>query len=103
MAADYQSMSILDVATGEWSPLVRHRNIDNPFWSPDSKWVYFNGDEQNLNVWRVRVSDRHAERVLFRPTPPNHTTCNGYGFSPSGGILLSCFDMRRNIFVLELK
>jgi len=103
MAADYQSMSILDVASGGWSPLVSHPNIDNPFWSPDSKWVYFNESERNLNVWRVRISDGRKERVFLRPTPPNYTSCWGYGFSPSAGMLLTCSDMRRNIFALELK
>ena len=100
IAIDQRSMSLLDLATSKWSPLVGI-TANNPFWSPDSQWVYFS-DNPDM-VWRVRVSDFHLERVLQTPSPSNFTSCWANGFAPDGAVLLSCFDQRRNIFELDLK
>jgi len=100
MSIDFHSMSLLDVATGEWKSLVVH-GVDHPFWSPNSNWVYFNGLDANL--WRVRISDGRLEKVLPTPMTPSYSDCFSNGFAPDGSVLLTCGDPRRNIFALELK
>jgi hypothetical protein len=77
-------------------------DVDNPFWSQDSTWVYFNG-AYDRSLWRARVRDRKLEKVLPLPMRDNYTACFANGFTPNGEVLLSCFDHRRNIFALELR
>jgi Tol biopolymer transport system component len=97
---DFQSISLLDVAKGEWKALVVHGS-DSPFWSPDSEWVYFN-DFLDAYLWRVRISDGRLEKVMQTPMTLSYS-CFSNGFAPDGAVLLSCVDARRNIFALDLK
>jgi len=101
MHADSKGMSVWEVTQSGWKPLFSY-DVDNPFWSQDSTWVYFNG-AYDRSLWRARVSDRKLERVLPLPMRDNYTACFGNGFTPNGEVLLSCFDHRRNIFALELR
>ena len=90
------------LATGKWSLLAVHNNVHNPFWSFDSKWVYFHGTDGDA-LWRVRVKDRRLELLGPEPVPTNYTACMADGFAPNGDVLLACFDRRSNIFTLQLK
>ena len=101
MHADSKGMSVWEVTQSGWKPLFSY-DVDNPFWSQDGTWVYFNG-AYDRSLWRARVSDRKLERVLPLPMRDNYTACFGNGFTPNGEVLLSCFDHRRNIFALELR
>ena len=78
-------------------------DIDNPFWSPDSEWVYFNGRDDDENAYRVRIKDGHVGTLFSKATIANFPTCTATEFSPSGAVLLSWVDARRNLFALELK
>ena len=57
------------LATGKWSLLAVHNNVHNPFWSFDSKWVYFHGTDGDA-LWRVRVKDRAWSYWALNQSPP---------------------------------
>ena len=102
MALDFQGMSRLEMATGKWHQMVT-QSTNSPFWSVESTWVYFN-DLANTGLWRVRVSDDRLEAVLPTPVPSGYSSgCTALGFAPDGSALLSCQDLRTDIFALDLK
>jgi len=101
MHIDFNGMSLWDVTQPEWKPFFAH-DVDNPFWSPDSKSVYFNG-HYDENLWRARVADGKVEKVMAIPMNADYTGCFANGFTPDGRVLVSCLDSQRNVYALELK
>jgi Tol biopolymer transport system component len=66
MTQDSQRQMLFDVATREWRELAK---IPGGYgsWSRDGRYVYFVSlvpGKGEAGVWRVRVSDRKAERVV---------------------------------------
>ncbi len=98
ISADFQSMSVFDAAIGRWR-LLLHHPVHNPFWSPDSQWIYFN---QSARIWRVRVTDARLEEV---PLHTEEGRCQVFssssGFAPDGSILLVCTEDFANIYALD--
>jgi len=102
MLADWQGMSLLDTTTSLWRPLTAHQSTNNPFWSPDSAWVYFN-DMGDTGLWRVHVKDERVEALGPIPRPSGYSDCHGVGFRPDGAALVYCNDSRSDIFALDYK
>lgn len=102
MRIEGDGLAIMDFATFHMNQPVK-TNVDNPFWSSDSAWVYFNGGEHLEELVRTRVASRAVERVALKPLPANYSSCWAHGFAADGTVLVSCSDLRRNIFALELK
>jgi len=101
MHIDFNGMSVWDVTQSEWKPFFKH-DIDNPFWSRDSEWIYFNG-HYDEDLWRARVRDGKVEKVLTIPMRADYTGCFANGFKPDGRVLVSCFDSQRNVYAIVLK
>lgn len=101
MHIDFKGMSLWDVTKSEWRPFFTH-DIDNPFWAPDSEWIYFNA-HYDMNLWRARVRDGKVEKVLAIPMRVDYTGCFANGFKPDGKALVSCSDWQRNVYAMELK
>jgi len=101
MTADLQGMSLLDTTTSEWRSLTRH-STDNPFWSLDSTWVYFN-DIGSTGLWRIHVGDGRLEELGPIPLPPGYTFCRAEAFAPDETAVLRCADSRTDIFALDYK
>ena len=101
MSVDFQSMSILEVTTGHWRLLTR-QPTDEPFWSLDSEWLYFN-DFADTGLWRIQPRDGRLEAVRPIPVPSGYAHCNARAFAPNGSVLLSCRDSRADIFALDLR
>jgi Tol biopolymer transport system component len=58
-------ISVFDFDKQRWSELQKGECCDYPTWSSDSQFVYFVVDTSNdPGVYRVRVSDGRAERVV---------------------------------------
>ena len=98
---DFQGMSMMDWTTGKWKAMV-HQSIDEPFWSPDSQWLYFS-DFSDTELWRVSARDGRLESVLKIPVPGDYSNCNPRRFAPDGRILLDCRNVQGNVFALDLK
>jgi Tol biopolymer transport system component/DNA-binding winged helix-turn-helix (wHTH) protein len=101
ISLDQQGLALLEVTTGKWRslvahPPVAHADVGHPFWSPDSEWVYFNSG----GLWRIRVSNGRLEQV------PVRSDCSSWfanGFAPDGSVLVSCLELRQDIYALEWK
>lgn len=101
MHIDFNGMSVWDSTQPEWRPFFTH-DIDNPFWSLDSEWIYFNG-HYDSNLWRAHVPDGKVEKVLEIPMKVDYSGCFANGFKPDGNVLVSCVDFQRNVYAMELK
>jgi len=101
MRVDFQGMSLLDRTTGKWQPLT-HQPTDEPFWSPDSAWVYFN-DFSDTTLSRVSAQDGHLELVMRTPVPAGYTHCNFRDVAPDGQLVLNCVNIQGNVYALDLK
>jgi Tol biopolymer transport system component len=99
MTTDQQNLKLFDFVSGQWRPLLQNQHADNPFWSPDSSWVYFNGSSE-VEIWRVRVRDGHLERVPLGADLHRYTSCYAHGFAPDGSLILGCRDSRTDIYAL---
>jgi hypothetical protein len=63
MAVDGHKLLLFDRRTRKWVELARGY-VDNRAWSRDGKYLYYDiFFETDLVVVRVRISDRHTERV----------------------------------------
>jgi Tol biopolymer transport system component len=59
------ALELLDVQTRQWSHLVTESGIAEPFWSHDSKYVYFQNPFRSeiQPIFRVRINDRKIEQI----------------------------------------
>lgn len=95
LSTDERSLIVLDLKTGKRQRLDLAKSLGHPFWSTHSQWVYFNSSAQ---VWRYRVSDGHVEPV------PVNADCSfrlANGMRPDGSLLLSCYQLHRDIYALD--
>jgi Tol biopolymer transport system component len=102
MLADLQGISVMDLKTSKWHPLTRQRSTNDPFWSADSAWIYFN-DIGDTGLWRVRVPDGRVEELGPIPLPPGYNDCLATALTSDGAALLQCIDSRADIFALDYK
>jgi eukaryotic-like serine/threonine-protein kinase len=65
MSADYSKLSLFDVDSKTWGPLLDMRS-GYPCWSKDSQYVYFSNpfDSHELPFYRVQVSTRKVEHLV---------------------------------------
>jgi Tol biopolymer transport system component len=65
MTADYAKLSLYDVNSQKWSPLL-DMNSGYPCWSKDSQYVYFSNpfDPAKLPFYRIQVSTRKVEHLM---------------------------------------
>jgi Tol biopolymer transport system component/DNA-binding winged helix-turn-helix (wHTH) protein len=101
MRVDFQGISLLDRTAGKWQPLT-HQPTDEPFWSSDSAWVYFN-DFSDTAIWRVSARDGRLEQVMRTPVPAGYNFCHARAFAPDGQILLNCVDKHGDVYALDWK
>jgi Tol biopolymer transport system component len=77
ITTDSEAISISDAHAPEWKELLRLRNIDKATWSPDSKFILFNGIDQDKHHWLYRLSiatgktDKLASLEDFDYFPPD--------------------------------
>jgi DNA-binding winged helix-turn-helix (wHTH) protein/Tol biopolymer transport system component len=67
ITADSRALRALAVPGLEWKQLARMRMVDNATWSVDSRFIYFNGREEENSRWsmfRVAVTNGTLERIV---------------------------------------
>ena len=101
MSLDFKKLGLFDFRDGKWRNFTENELIDGPFWSRDSKTVYFtNGSDQ---LWKVRVADGHKEQVMVFSSIFPSSSCLPHGFTPDGLVIFSCFGRNPDIYALNLE
>jgi Tol biopolymer transport system component/DNA-binding winged helix-turn-helix (wHTH) protein len=62
LTADTQKLRLFDFTTQKWR-VLDETTVDNPTWSSDGKYIYFDTKGSNSGLFRVRISDRRLERL----------------------------------------
>lgn len=92
VASDYHLLKLYDFTTGKWSSLPQgpsHGNVGNSYFSHDSKYVYFE-DDNDETLYRVRLPIGQPERVasfkgLRQPAMPYWD--RWWGLTPDDSLL----------------
>jgi Tol biopolymer transport system component len=100
MSIDMKRLGLFDFKEGKWRTLDKPGLLDNPFWSHDNRWVYFNNGRDFL--WRVRARDGRKEPVLSFANIPG-PDCVPRRFSPEGALLFSCRRRNSDIYAISLE
>lgn len=96
-----QKLMLFDFATQSWMELASHCT-DNPVWSRDSAYVYFNGC--NNVVMRVRRVSRKLEEVLdLKIADPNAWGCGLANTTWDGALLIRCAVHNSDIYALDVE
>ena len=101
-------LMLLDLAKRSWFELADGRpDASGIRWSPDSKYVYYQyaNDAEEQPIFRVRVSDRHAEQITSARKIPSADvlTYSLTGLTPDGSPVVSFEHRNSDVYALELE
>jgi Tol biopolymer transport system component/DNA-binding winged helix-turn-helix (wHTH) protein len=101
------ALLVFDFHTQEWRTLAE-RQINEPVWSHDGKYIYFDEVQSRADdaIWRVRVADGKIERVVgiidfSRAASPTFGTW--FGLAPDDSPLMLREIHETEIFALDVK
>jgi hypothetical protein len=99
---DHTTLRLFDLSTRTWTELGRFKNLHNPAWSRDERFLYFEVADE-ASIYRVRLSDRAIERVvgLEGVWRSAYEGCTFEGLAPDDSPLISCFRNDTDIYALE--
>ena len=108
LSADAKKMMLLDLSTGKWSDLATGVVLQNPNWSPDSKFVYFDDlGADGPEIDRTPLATRRKERVAMlkgiSQVPISGTDAPWNGVAPDGSPLIMRDVGIRELYSLELQ
>jgi Tol biopolymer transport system component len=101
MPLSQQKLMLFDFATQSWTELASHCT-DNPAWSRDSAYVYFNGCDDTL--MRVgRVSSKLEQIMNYTTAVPHAISCRLANATWDGTLLIGCAVYDSDIYALDLE
>jgi Tol biopolymer transport system component/DNA-binding winged helix-turn-helix (wHTH) protein len=99
-------IQLLDLTTGQWTPLAAGSGLGVPFWSGDSRYVYYQevlgGPEQP--IFRVQVHTRKTEKMMGASQIPQ-SNLSGYvmtGMAPGDEPIATLLRSNSDIYALDL-
>jgi Tol biopolymer transport system component len=99
LSLDSKRIGLFDFVHGRWRTLVHTGGADNPFWSSDSQWIYYN--DRNGGLWRVRAKDGHNELVFSFVNLFPKAECQPNGFTPNQSLIFTCQQRDNDIYRLD--
>jgi Tol biopolymer transport system component len=101
--AESLELRLFHLATQKWTMLVKLNSIQEPAWSRDSQYIYFHTvpptTPPDPALYRVRISDRHLERLA---SLKNVRYVEGWsGVAPDGSPLITR-DVLTEIYALDV-
>jgi Tol biopolymer transport system component len=100
LSIDLWRIGLFDFAHASWRNLVRH-GAHGPFWSLDSRWIYYHHGSGTRELWRVRAKDGRNERVLSFTDLFPHAACYAPGFTPNQSLIVTCEKKNSDIYALD--
>jgi len=96
-----QSLALFDVKAGSWRPLPAAQQVNNPSWSRDSRFIYYDTQGSDRSLCRVRIFDGRVEVLQSLKDYP--TASYGWsGLAPDDSPLLLHYIGTVNIYALTL-
>ena len=100
VATNSGSLALFDCARRRWTPLVKARDIEDPVWSLDSRFVHFTAlTDAGRALFRVRIADAVVERLA--PDPASEIRWSGVG--PDGSPLVLNSTRIEEIYAIDFK
>lgn len=102
---DAKVLKLYDIPHKRWTEFARGYFISRPYWSSDSKYVYFQDIlEAGEPLYRLRLQDSSLERVhSFEDLLKNGVfRCGFIGLAPDGSLLVQLAKGGGNLNKLEL-
>lgn len=90
-------LRLFDVARQTWQSLVRLDRINEPTWSRDGKYIYFDTQDQQPALYRVRVPDGKLELLTKLQSDATWS-----GLSPDGSPLISTDRPTTEVYALRV-
>jgi hypothetical protein len=81
-----QRLMLYDFQAKKWQP-TKVEDVNNPTWSMDSQYVYFDTEGDNRTLRRIRVADGHVDELASLRAYPNLAWWWS-GVAPDGSPLL---------------
>jgi hypothetical protein len=100
-------IDLLDLKTGQWTPLATGSGLGIPLWSPDSQYVYYQevlgGPEQP--IFRVQIHTRKLEKTMSASQIPqsNLTSYVMTGMAPGDEPIATVLRSNSDIYALDLE
>lgn len=70
LTIDGQRLKLYDFTTKKWRP-TRAEKVDNPTWSADGKYIYFDTEGDDRALRRLRVADGRVDELTSLHTYPD--------------------------------
>ena len=105
VSEDSKAMKLYDIPQKRWTEIARGSLMSTPFWSADSKYVYFQDIlESGEPVYRFRPQNSSLESVhSFEDLlKSGNIRCGFIGLAPDGSLLLQLAKGGGNLYKLEL-
>jgi Tol biopolymer transport system component len=101
LSTDSQTIMLFDLKLQKWSELT-HTVAAYPYWSHDSRYVYFHHPGREPALMRVRVQDGKVEQ-LFSLQIPRVRPWGWFALTPDDSPILMRDVGAREIYALDLK
>jgi DNA-binding winged helix-turn-helix (wHTH) protein/Tol biopolymer transport system component len=101
MSLDHTTLRLFDFTTQAWTDLARFKELHNPVWSHDERFLFFEAVHE-VGIYRLRISDRAVERVAdLRSVWTADMGCSFEGLAPDESPLISCHRRQQDIFAMD--
>jgi hypothetical protein len=103
MFIEAQGLVLFDVSTQKWTK-VFNGDVDNPIWSHDGKYLYFEfhpAPDKPNRIVRLRVDDLKIEDVV-KLSSVGRSTTGWFGLTPDGSPLLARDIGTQEIYALDV-
>jgi DNA-binding winged helix-turn-helix (wHTH) protein/Tol biopolymer transport system component len=98
---EQQTLRLFDWETGTWR-ILGANHVNNPTWSSDSRYIYYDTEGGTRALRRIRLADGHVEQFTDLETyPVAHYGWSGIALDGSPIVLGERFDTQ--IYALELE
>jgi DNA-binding winged helix-turn-helix (wHTH) protein/Tol biopolymer transport system component len=103
VSLDHARLLLFDFRTQAWTELGRFKYLNNPVWSRDERFLYFQEVVDEASIYRVRISDSAVERVvgLQGVWSSAYSDCEFVGVAPDDSLLIGCGRTDTDIYALD--
>ena len=100
MPLDQRKLMLFDIPSKTWTELARG-TFNNPVWSKDGKYVYYQSYDEGRPICRMQVASRRVEKIAdFRDLEPG-TTVGYWGIGSEDAPIVSFNSLTADIYSVD--